>query len=58
MSEPVDDAKQKYVRPNCKVCFGTGWQPLKVGDEWLKWPCQACIEAYRAANRQTGVAHT
>ncbi len=33
------------IRSDCKVCFGTGWQPMRVGNEWLKWPCQACIKA-------------
>lgn len=33
------------IRPDCPICFGTGWQPIKIGKEWLKAPCQACIKA-------------
>jgi hypothetical protein len=43
------------IQPNCPVCFGTGWQPMRVGAEWLKWPCQRCIEQERASSALTGV---
>lgn len=29
--------------PVCPVCLGTGWQPMKAGNEWIKWPCQRCV---------------
>ena len=39
----------RIIRPDCPRCFGSGWQPLKVAGEWVKWPCQSCIEAERIA---------
>lgn len=31
------------ISKDCKQCFGTGWQALRAGSEWIKWPCQACL---------------
>lgn len=41
-----------YVRPDCPRCKGSGWQPFRIGTEWIKAPCQLCIEV---AREQAGV---
>lgn len=33
------------IRSDCKVCFGTGWIPYRAWNEFVKWPCPACIKA-------------
>ena len=37
----VSDRK---VYTDCPVCRGTGWQPLRVSGDCIRWPCQRCIK--------------
>lgn len=33
----------RTVYADCTACLGTGWQPMKIGAEWVRWLCPRCI---------------